>query len=72
MKLIYNRFALIPFHCTDCHRYIWLEPYRKAEVYTELPPSCPPFINKKICKDCLPKYDIKYANKCCGLRGGSK
>ena len=32
MKTKYNRFAFIPFHCTECHRIIWLEPYRKADV----------------------------------------
>ena len=30
MKTKYNRFAFIPFHCTECHRIIWLEPYRKS------------------------------------------
>ena len=58
MKTQFNRIAIIPFHCTDCHRYIWLEKYRKAEVWTNLPPSCPSSIKKKICKDCLAKYDI--------------
>lgn len=59
MKSKYNRFALIPFHCTDCHRYIWLEKYRKAEVITDLPPNYPAFIKKKICNDCLKKYTVK-------------
>jgi len=54
MRTVYNRFALIPFHCTDCHRYIWLEKYRKAEVFTDI--ANPPFYKKKICKDCLPQY----------------
>ena len=58
MKTIYNRFALMPFHCTDCHRYIWLEKYRKAEVYRPISPSVPSFIKRKICKECLEKYDV--------------
>ena len=72
MKLIYNRFALIPFHCTDCHRYIWLEPYRKAEVCNIISPLVPCFTKKKICSDCLPKYDIKYANKYFNLGSGAE
>ena len=59
MKIIYNRFAIIPFHCTDCHRFIWLESYRKAEVFTDLSPCCPAYIKKKICGDCLKKYDVR-------------
>lgn len=55
MKTQFNRIAIIPFHCTDCHRYIWLEKYRKAEVWTDLQPC---YVKKKICKDCLTKYDI--------------
>ena len=59
MKTKYNRFAFIPFHCTECHRIIWLEPYRKADVWTNLPPCCPATIKKKICNECLNKYNVK-------------
>ena len=59
MKTRFNRFAIFPFHCTDCHRYIWLEPYRRAEVMTDLPPNYPAYIKKSICSDCLKKYGVK-------------
>ena len=57
MRIKYNRFAIIPFHCTDCHNYIWLEPYRKASIDTGLP--IPVFVKKKICKRCLERYNVK-------------
>lgn len=55
MKTRFNRIAIIPFHCKDCHRYIWLEKYRKAYVWINLPPY---IVKKKICKDCLTKYNV--------------
>lgn len=61
MKTVYNRFAIFPFHCTDCHRYIWMEKYRKLEVYKPTAPCVPPYIKKKVCSECLKKYDIKGA-----------
>mgnify|MGYP007102637264 CR=1 FL=1 len=30
-----NRFAFIPHLCLECKRYIWLEGYRRAEVWKE-------------------------------------
>ena len=57
MRTKFNRFAIFPFHCTDCHNYIWMEPYRFADVDTGL--AIPAFIKKKICKRCLKKYNIK-------------
>ena len=33
MKLSCNRFALVPHLCLECKRYIWLEGYRRAEVW---------------------------------------
>ena len=33
MKFSCNRFALIPHLCLECKRYIWLEGYRRAEVW---------------------------------------
>lgn len=62
MKTVYNRFALFPFHCVDCHRFIWLEKYRKLEVYRPIP-CAPAFQKKKVCSDCLKHYDIKGARK---------
>jgi len=57
MKIIFNRFAIIPFHCTDCHRYVWLEKYRKAEVSTDF--IYPPYVKVKICNECIKHYNIK-------------
>ena len=58
MKTKYNRFAIIPFHCTDCHRYVWFERYRKAEIYRPISPCVSSFITRKICNECVGKYDI--------------
>lgn len=55
MILSCNRFALVPHLCLECKRYIWLEGYRRAEVWKN-------FIDKpikeNICKDCLTKFDV--------------
>lgn len=59
MKTIFNRFAILPFQCTNCHRYVWLEKYRKADVWTDLPPCCPAYITKKICNECVSKYNLR-------------
>ena len=59
MKTKFNRFAIIPFHCSDCHRYVWLEKYRKAEVATNLPPNNPQFVKEKICNECISKYNVR-------------
>lgn len=53
MLLLYNRFAIIPHLCYDCKKYIWLEPYRRADVLI-----MDKFLKKNICRECLPKYDI--------------
>ena len=42
MKIRYNRFAVFPVMCHDCHRYIWLDRY----------------VKKTICNECLKKYDV--------------
>lgn len=55
MMLTCNRFALVPHLCLQCKRYIWLEGYRRAEVWEN-------FIDKpikeNICKECLTKFDL--------------
>lgn len=28
-----NRFALFPRMCSECKRYIWMEPYRRSDVW---------------------------------------
>lgn len=53
MKTPYNRFAIIPFHCVYCHNYIWLEKYRKADVWLDYANR---FMKQKICKGCLKKF----------------
>ena len=55
MMLSCNRFAFIPHLCSECKRYIWLENYRKANVWKN-------FINRSIkeniCKSCLIKFGV--------------
>ncbi len=58
MKTKFNRFALFPIHCTDCHRYIWLEKYRRAEVYKPLVPNINNFVPRNICNECIDNYDV--------------
>ena len=53
-----NRFAIIPHMCNECKRYIWITPYRRADVWKH-----DRFIMENICKQCLPKFldvDITY------------
>lgn len=49
-----NRLAIIPRLCFECKRYIWMEPYRRADVWHG------GFINKywkeNICSRCLVKF----------------
>ena len=37
--------------CNECKRYIWLESYRRADVW-----KYDRFIMENICKQCLPKF----------------
>ena len=53
MMLLYNRFAVVPHLCCDCKKYIWLEPYRRADVLT-----MDKSLKSNICGRCLPKYGI--------------
>ena len=46
-----NRFAIIPHMCNECKRYIWLESYRRADMWKH-----DRFIMENICKKCLPKF----------------
>lgn len=55
MKLVCNRFAIIPHMCNECKQYIWLESYRRADVWKDF---CSQFLKENICKDCLPKFVI--------------
>lgn len=62
MIFSYNRFALIPHLCLECKHYIWLEGYRKAEVWKNFIDK-PINIKENICKDCLTKFDIGFNNE---------
>ncbi len=57
-----NRFALIPHLCLECKRYIWLEGYRRAEVWKNFIDK-PINIKENICKDCLTKFDVGLSNE---------
>lgn len=56
MMLSCNRFALIPHLCLECKRYIWLEGYRRAEVWKKIIDRS---IKENICKSCLMKFDVE-------------
>lgn len=51
MRFEYNRFSIIPHMCDECKKYIWLEPYRKADVWKH-----DIFLTETICKRCLPIF----------------
>lgn len=55
MMLVCNRFAIFPHMCLECKRYIWLESYRRAEVWHKFADRS---IKENICKSCLTKFDI--------------
>ena len=55
MMLVCNRFALVPHLCLECKRYIWLEGYRRAEVWKNFIDRP---IKENICKECLTKFDL--------------
>ena len=55
MMLSCNRFAFVPHLCLECKRYIWLEGYRKAEVWKKNFSIC---VKENICKSCLTKFDV--------------
>ena len=60
MMLSCNRFAFIPHLCLECKRYIWLEGYRRAEVWKT---SIDRHIKENIFKDCLTKFDVGLDNE---------
>ena len=55
MMLSCNRFAFVPRLCLECKRYIWLEGYRRAEVWKKIIDRP---IKENICKSCLTKFDV--------------
>lgn len=50
-----NRFAFVPHLCLECKRYIWLEGYRRAEVWKKFADM---YAKENICKSCLTKFDV--------------
>lgn len=47
----FNRFAFLPKFCGCCKKYIFFEPYRRAEV------DYPDFsIKENICKKCIDRF----------------
>ena len=60
MIFVCNRFAILPRMCFECKRYVWLEGYRRADVYKSFlsTPSTNGYIKENICKDCLTKFDV--------------
>lgn len=55
MMLSCNRFALVPHLCSECKNYIWLERYRRAEVWHRFADR---YIVENVCKSCLTKFDV--------------
>lgn len=48
----FNRFAALPVKCNKCHRYIWLERYRRMNYRAEGSFFCD--LKKiNICDECL-------------------
>ena len=54
MMLSCNRFALFPRMCSECKRYIWMEPYRRSDVWHG--GFVDRYFKENICKKCLPKF----------------
>ena len=55
MKSKFNRFALLPKMCNICHEIMWLERYRRADVYHCFLDGC---MKENICKRCIDKYNV--------------
>ena len=56
-KTIYR--VIFPVMCNCCKRYIWLAPYRRADVYHHIPGE---YLKERICKQCIPRY-LPYVNE---------
>ena len=52
MKLIYNRFSIIPHTCSKCEKAFWLEPYKhyKFERFSMF--GSVEYVTN-ICKECV-------------------
>lgn len=54
MRSKFNRYAILPKTCTVCHELVWMEPYRKSEVFSPIKG----FIKKTICRKCIGKFNV--------------
>ena len=52
-----NRFAFVPHMCDECKRYIWLEGYRRSDVWKNFIDR---FIKENICKQYLRKFGVLF------------
>lgn len=55
----FNRFAIFPVLCNCCKRYIWLSPYRRADVWYAMPGR---YWKERICGRCIDAY-LPYIKK---------
>lgn len=51
MMLICNRFAFVPVTCYKCKLYVWMEPYRRQEVWTGYK-----YVKAAICRKCIANH----------------
>lgn len=59
MRFKFNRIAILPKQCTSCKQFVWLEKYRRADVYHIVSG----YHIENICKDCIDKYLPKQEEK---------
>lgn len=55
MKTKFNRFAILPRMCNSCNEFVWLEPYRRSDVF-HFPRGG--YSKENICKRCIGKYNV--------------
>ena len=53
MRTKFNRFAIIPKHCDCCKRYVWLEKYRRSDVWRAMKGG---YWKENVCKKCIDSY----------------
>lgn len=51
MKIKYNRFAILPYTCSECQKTFWLELYKHYTVDRFSWAGCVTYITN-ICKEC--------------------
>ena len=53
MLIKFNRFAIIPKHCDCCKRFIWLEVFRRSDVWHSMARM---YWKENVCRKCIDKY----------------